>query len=383
MKKVFLLLPVLAGLLAGHFFNQPEKAGSESIIKSPAVSPETSLPKQVPHSISHYLLTSQTLFSKAIELSTATPGTADTPEESGPTPGVERSNHRIVELVNEAINQATQAILHYPADPRGWAQRAKIYTSIEKYVEGSNKIALIDLQKAVELSPQNSAYLKDLSSLWLESGNLNQAIISLSLAARADPTNAQIWFDLARLQTKAGQLSQAKRTYQKVLPLLANQEQKQVVKKELGAIENLLAQVRDRPGFTPDRPGESRPTPGVSTTPGVFEELELPNNPPKLEATNLSGRVIIAEPKDEPIASKQSSQIESNALSGNALLPAGQTEMEIENSQLTAETQVYLSAIGDSQNQVLRVKSKGESSFIITIKNPLEHDLEFKWWLIK
>jgi len=65
---------------------------------------ETAGSKDIPQSISQYLVSSQALFSKAISLSQK--------EKTGMEE--QSKNAQIVQLVNEAINQATQAAIHYP-----------------------------------------------------------------------------------------------------------------------------------------------------------------------------------------------------------------------------------------------------------------------------
>jgi len=364
-KKIFLLVPVLAGLTAGQLLGPGKKTESEKIY-SPAVSPETSSPKQVPHSISRYLLTSQTLFSKAIALS----------GQENDQDKVAAQNQQIVTLINESITQATQAIANYPTDSRGWAQRAKIYASIEKYVDGSLKIARADMERAVELERQNPDYLKELSNLSLKLGDLARSVSWLEQAALASPTDAQLWFELAQRQTEAGELILARKNYQRVLPLLVNEEQKATVQKELAAIASLINQA----GSLAIQPKPTQPT--------NSKELVLPDSPPKLEATHLSGRVIIAQPGEVRVESHDS-ETASNALSGNAVLSAGETEVKIEAANLSSQSVVYLAPVGNPENQVLRVKAKkaaGQEAsgyFIAAIVTPLKSDLEFKWWIIE
>lgn len=365
-KAIIFTLPVLAGLTIGQIFNQTD-AKIEKLTALPVNSSSTSSSKQTPRTISDYLITSQTFFSQAIELSQQA-GLLESDKSS-----TDVNNQRVVELINEAITQATAAVLHYPTDARGWYQRAKIYQTIEKYNEGSIQAAIKDIERAVYLEPENKEYLSFLSNLWQDQGDLKKAIFYLSQAAQANPTDAQLWFELAKLQTKEGLLVQAYQSYQRIIPLIVDVSQKKLVREEMVAIESLLAQTKGIDFAT-----SMVPTISPST------DLYLPDAPAKLEANNLAQQVIIADPENEErFASKDKGEYSSNSLSGNSLITAGDTEIEIDNANLSPDTQVYITAIGDTQNEVLKVKSKKEKSFVVSISNPISNDLEFKWWLIQ
>ncbi len=364
-KTIIFTLPVLAGLTMGQIFNQADSR-AEKITSLPTSSSKASSSKQTIQTISNYLVTSQTFFSQAIELSQQTESTENDKSLT------DANNQRVVELINEAISQATEAILHYPTNSRGWYQRAKIYQTIEKYNEGSIQAATKDIERAVYLEPDNKEYLTFLSSLWQDQNDSKRAIFYLSQAAQANPTDAQLWFKLAKLQTKEGLLVQGYQNYQKVIPLIVDVNQKELVKEEMTAIENLLAQTKGIDFAA------SIPTISPST------DLYLPDAPAKLEANNLAQQVIIADPEDgEKYTSKEQGEYSSNALSGNGVITASNTEIEIINTNLDDNTQVYVAAIGNTQNEVLRVKSKKEQSFVASISNPISDDLEFKWWIIK
>jgi len=368
------LIPIIGGIIVGNLINTNKTASSQSL-PVPATSPETSTPKAVPHSISHYLLTSQSLFSEAIALSQETQIGTDKKAQISTD-----NNKRIAELVNEAISQATQAIAHYPNDPRGWAQRAKIYQSVEKYLENAADLAISDYKMALQLDRQNPEYPQKLSQLYRKRNDLSSAVAYLKIAAEAAPTDAQIWFDLAKLQAKAGQIQQAKKTYQRILPLLADSDQKQLIKKEIIAIDSLLAKVENKlPNIS-----SATPTPEKNNN-----QIELIEDAPLLQASNNQHLIIAAGESEKENSKAEISQ--TNALSGNAIIRAGETETKIENSQLTTYSQVYITPIGDDQNQVLRVKKKVAADvksgkpgyFTVAISRPLNHDLEFKWWIIK
>lgn len=352
-RMLFVISPII-GVVIGLILIPSGKSKNNQPIVATAGSPRVPLSSQP---ISTYLLSSQALFSKAIDLSTSQFSTDQT------------QNGQIVELVNEAISMATKAIVHYPTDPRGYAQRAKIYEAIEKYSPEALTMALKDWEKAAILSTNDPQYYLKASQLAEKNDKPLESLDYLRKAQAIAPTEAQILFDLAKKETSLGLLIDAKATYEKLLTLLVDQKQKETVSKELLAIEELLAQNGTQPSY-------------------MLEEnkLEFPDNPLQLEADGGS-RVVIADPGEEKDESIES-QASSNALSGTAILKGGDKETEISNSNITTQSQIYLTAVGETEGRVLRVKNKKaasqgqEGSFTVSINGILNHDLEFKWWII-
>lgn len=98
---------------------------------------------------------------------------------------------------------------------------------------------------------------------------------------------------------------------------------------------------------------------------------------------NLAQNLIIAEPKSETKASNSESQVDTNALSGFGILPAGETEVIIRTPKLNNNSQVYLVPKGDINNIVLYVKAKKEGQwFKAGVDQASNQDIKFKWWII-
>jgi hypothetical protein len=77
-------------------------------------------------------------------------------------------------------------------------------------------------------------------------------------------------------------------------------------------------------------------------------------------------------------------QTQSNATAGTATLPAGQTELVVNNTLVNGQTMVYLTPISNTQNQVLFVKSKTDGqSFTVAVNQSIGTDIQFNYWLIK
>jgi len=134
----------------------------------------------------------------------------------------------------------------------------------------------------------------------------------------------------------------------------------------------------------------------VTAPQGHFEELLSQ----KLTAEEIKvGQLIIAaDATASAEIATDSASITTNATAGKSTLPAGLTEFTINTPRIDAASLIYVTPIGDSQNQVLYVKSKQtcpgselpESSepncspwFTVAINQPLTYDLEFNWWIIK
>ncbi|MBU1499869.1 hypothetical protein KKE48_03310, partial [Patescibacteria group bacterium] len=131
----------------------------------------------------------------------------------------------------------------------------------------------------------------------------------------------------------------------------------------------------------------------VTAPQGHFEELLSQ----KLTAEEIKvGQLIIAaDATASAEIATDSASITTNATAGKAILPAGSTTLTINSPHIDATSLIYVTPIGDSQNQVLYVKSKqtcqqSEGSdpscfpwFKVAINQPLLYNLEFNWWIIK
>ena len=82
--------------------------------------------------------------------------------------------------------------------------------------------------------------------------------------------------------------------------------------------------------------------------------------------------------------STPSASITTNATAGKAIIPNGSTELTINSPHVDAASLIYVTPTGDPQNQVLYVKAKAVGQwFTVAINQPLDHALEFNWWIIK
>ena len=104
-----------------------------------------------------------------------------------------------------------------------------------------------------------------------------------------------------------------------------------------------------------------------------------------LKASEIETQTLTTEKLNIGIATtspEASPSSDNNATAGFITLATGQTEVTINNSRLTANSMVYLTPNGSTQNQVPYIKNKTEDNFTIAIDSPLDHDIDINWWLI-
>jgi cytochrome c-type biogenesis protein CcmH/NrfG len=308
-------------------------------------------PTQIPKSIHHHLLTSQSFFSEATAIQQQNP-------------------QKAISLLNQAVDQATQALTLYPTDYRGFEQRAKIYSSLNSAdpQESTSYLtqAIIDYQQAYQLKPDNASLTKQLATLWAKRGSVKDTLSYLNLTIQIEPTNAQNYYDLAQIQTQIGQIDQALATYQHLLPLLTDPTEKSKISQETSSLKNLLSQ---------NQTATLSVTP-VPDQPTLIENLD---QTPTIQAL-VNTAPIIADSQESSVI-EISGQSASNALSGTSLIPAGDQELVVFSTALTSSSRVYTTITKGGQNQILTIKSKSDSSFTVAIDSLATQDIEFKWWI--
>ena len=270
--------------------------------------PETSVsPTQVPKSIQHYLLTSQQYFSSALQSQSTTTLPKST-DEGGP-----ESNQQTLDLLNQSILAATQAIKEFPSDYRGFFQRGRIYQSLLSSQPQLIDQALTDLTQALKLNPTSSEITRSLASLYAFKGDAQNTINLLSQTISIEPTKAQNFYDLAKIQQQVGLLPDALKTYNQLITLITDPTQKSQIESEKSSLEKLIAQnVKSSEVSTKETPSSISPI-----------EIPIQLDSPTIQAL-ASSDLIIAAP--ETIDQVTISNItDSNALSGTATLPANQT----------------------------------------------------------
>ncbi|PIS15067.1 hypothetical protein COT63_01890 [Candidatus Shapirobacteria bacterium CG09_land_8_20_14_0_10_38_17] len=289
----------------------------------------------------------------------------------------ETNKKEILVLVQSALDTINNGISIYPRDDRLFAQRAKIYQGIISFSPKAIEAAISDLEQARQLSPQNPVYPKTQSQLFAQKGDFQSAAYYTRIVYEIEPTNLENLANLGKIQVKAGQINNALQSYQKLLSLLPQENpQYQPLQEEIKALKTLLAKADTETNSTLQIVNENPP------------EIKEPSSIELLpqEQASLSQNLIIAAPKEENSQS-QNSQIDLNAVAGEATLPANKEEIKIINNNIDNQKQIYIAPKGDIQNRILYVKTKNAESeekyFVVALNKPFNQDIQFTWWIIR
>ncbi len=313
--------------------------------------PETSVsPTQVPKSIQHYLLTSQQYFSSALQN--------------------QSDQNSTLENLNQSILAATQAIKEFPSDYRGFFQRGRIYQSLLASQPQLVDQALADLNQALKLNSNNAEITRSLASLYAFKGDAQNTISYLAQTINLEPTKAQNFYDLAKIQQQIGLLPDALKTYNQLITIVTDPNQKSQIESEKTSIEKIIAQ-------NPDKNYSSSQN-SNSNNNDLSPTISLDS--PTIQAMGTSDLIIADSQTIDQV--KISNITDSNALSGTATLLANQIQITIENKNLTDTSQVYVTAIKGGKNQNLQVLSKSNDSFVVGLPKAISEDIQFKWWII-
>jgi len=93
-------------------------------------------------------------------------------------------------------------------------------------------------------------------------------------------------------------------------------------------------------------------------------------------------KLVIAGADDSLTPEVASGEITTNATAGQAIIPAGISEIIINNPNVTDYTLVYVTPTSSTLNKVLYVKNKAPGYFIVGFNEALEIDVNFNWWVI-
>jgi len=311
--------------------------------------PETSVsPTQVPKSIQHYLLTSQQYFSNALQN--------------------QSDQNSTLENLNQSILAVTQAIKEFPLDYRGFFQRGRIYQSLLTSQPQLVDQALSDLNQALKLNSTSAEITRSLASLYAFKGDAQNTINYLAQTINLEPTKAQNFYDLAKIQQQIGLLPDALKTYNQLITIVTDSAQKSQIESEKNSLEKLIAQ----------NPTSKTSLPSQDTEPIKVPTIQLDS--PTIQALASSDLIIADSQIIDQV--KISNITDSNALSGTATLLTNQTQIIIENKNLTNSSQVYVTAIKGGKNQNLQVLSKSIDSFVVGLPKAISEDIQFKWWII-
>ena len=92
---------------------------------------------------------------------------------------------------------------------------------------------------------------------------------------------------------------------------------------------------------------------------------------------------IIAAPDATSAGTIINGTITTNSTVGQAVIPAGVSEITIKNPKVTDYTLVYVTPTSSTQNNVLYVKSKSAGQFVVGFTTAINTDVNFNWWIVQ
>ncbi len=101
----------------------------------------------------------------------------------------------------------------------------------------------------------------------------------------------------------------------------------------------------------------------------------------KVNIATASAEPIIAGSQFGDLAT-DSAKLKTNATAGEGIIPTGKKEVIIYSDKLTSESLVYITPTTDTENQVLFVKQKASDHFTVAIKEELNKEIRFNYWII-
>ena len=273
---------------------------------------------------------------------------------------------QILAKLQQSLDTISEGIQQYPKRAELWAHRAAIERALTGITPNALASAIADMEQAYQLSPQNPDYGKTLSDLYLKAQQLDKATFYLTQTQALKPNDPQLLYNLAQLQVKAGLLAAANVSFTKLLPLVTDANQKEKVKTEKAAVEQLLSQAGNIPQspLSPQSPQFSPP-----------QGLEL------LPAQQtLSRELVVAAPDDS--LSPYEDTVAGSAYSGSATLPKGQTSVTIENTRVSDTAPIYVTPQGATNATLTVASKKAGSHFVVSVDNPQQQDVNFQWWIL-
>lgn len=375
----------VAVLLLPAIFILTKKPVSSLTAEAPSLQPT---PTTAPtNTLAYYITTSQQYLARAQTLS-ANKNQTDTQKQE------------IIAEIQKSLDSINQGLREYPRDDRGYSQRATIYETIAPAINGARQNAIVDLKKATTLNAQNPDYYRRLGNLYKTIGDLTSSASAFYNAYTISPSDNQTLYNLADSLEKSGQVKQAVRYFDKLITLLPESDTNRITllerKKQLEKL--VLAANGETLTSADEIPQKSANT--------VFGMEELP-----LRQAAAGSNLIIAD--SAQAAATENVSLSLNAKSGESQLQAGQTEIIIDNNNVSESSKIVVVPAGETEGKTIFVKSKkaaqgnciinpsskvGSDSlevesqdclpaeqgwFKVGLDSPLQTELKFNWWIIE
>lgn len=197
---IFSSVAFLAGRLSSHPSNEVSAQAPVPIVAS------TSQP-QIQQTPDEIVASAQSLFQKAISLSTAANATQESKQQ------VSDNIHQALDILNQGITQYSDiASLYF--------QRAQIEKVVAQSSDQLKFQGKQDYLKAIQLSPKSADYAAGYADFLLVTGDVSDALTQATSATALDSKNTNALFVLAQVQEATHDITSALATYDQLLSLV-------------------------------------------------------------------------------------------------------------------------------------------------------------------
>jgi len=97
----------------------------------------------------------------------------------------------------------------------------------------------------------------------------------------------------------------------------------------------------------------------------------------------VKGTLIAEKVEATDVATENVTILAASKTIGSGIIPAGQTEVAIDNTLITSTSKIFITATSSTGGQAVIVKGKVEgASFTVAVDNSVSSDITFDWWVV-
>ncbi len=238
----------------------------------------------------YYLSFSQTNLALANALATNQGQNKDKPDA--------QIQQQILTLIQQSINSGRNATTMAPLTSRNWNNLSSIYRALIGFGENADKFAVLTLQQAISLDPNNPQQYIDLGGVYYQLGQYDEAARQFQIAINMKKDYANAYYNLGHALEQKEDFQGALNAYQIVRQLsAANPENVKKVDADIAVLQEKAKAKEAQPVAS----GGSEVKPQAGQTP-------LDVNKPGTTLPERDPRVKIPAPTVSPAPSKAEAQ---------------------------------------------------------------------------
>ncbi len=212
---------------------------------------------------------------------------------AGIQPGASPSaqvQQNIVQLLQQSINYARNAVVLSPQTSVNWQNLAQIYRSLINVGENADQFSVASASQAILLDPTNPQLRVQLGGIYFQLKQWDLALQQFDLARQLKPDFSNAYYNLGHTYEEKGDLQSALASYQVVKQLSKdNPDNLKQIDEEIKALEAKIgetASASDNPELKTDQPPLGIPGPSANLP---EQDPKLKISPPPASDENASG----------------------------------------------------------------------------------------------